>query len=186
MESTDALAALRRQVAALEAEKRVRACANRYMALCDVLDEGFDLDPLMDLFTADAVWEGKGARYVRTFGRLEGKAAIRAMFATYTRPPAHFRQNVHFLTSEEIEVEEGEATGRWLMLQTSTFADGRSQLSAARLDIRFRRDGDDWRIAHFQTERLFSRPVAAPWDADADLPVPDLPLPDLPAPDAST
>ena len=167
------LAALRRRVEALEAEKRVRACINRYMALCDDLGEGFDLDPLMDLFTEDAVWEGKGARYARTFGRLEGKAAIRAMFAKYTVPPAHFRLNAHFLTSEEIEVTDGDATGRWLMLQTSTFADGRSQLSSARLDVRFRREGEAWRIAHFQTERLFSRPVTDPWEAEADLPVPE-------------
>lgn len=185
MDAKETLAGLRRRVEALEAEKRVRACINRYMALCDALGEGFDLDPLMALFTEDAVWEGKGTRYARSFGRLEGQAAIRAMFAKYTVPPAHFRLNVHFLTSEEIGVTGGEApreaaweaaweaTGRWVMLQTSTFADGRSQLSSARLDVRFRREGDQWRIAHFQTERLFSRPVTDPWDADSDLPVPE-------------
>lgn len=171
MTEQETLRALLRRVEDLEAEKRVRACINRYMALCDALGEGADLEPLMALFTPDAVWEGKG-RYAVTFGRLEGVATIRAMFATYTVPPAHFRLNAHFLTSEEIAVDGEEATGRWLMLQTSTFASGDSQLSAAKLDVRFRRDGEGWRIAHFQTERLFSRKVAEPWDAPADLPVP--------------
>ncbi|HEY0834746.1 MAG TPA: nuclear transport factor 2 family protein [Azospirillum sp.] len=167
------LRALLRRVEDLEAEKRVRACINRYMALCDDLGEGFDLDPLMDLFTGDAVWEGKGARYGKTFGRMEGREAIRAMFAKYTVPPAHFRLNVHFLTGEEIAVDGAEAGGRWVMLQTSTFASGVSQLSSARLDVGFRREDEVWRIARFQTERLFSRPVAKPWDEAADLPVPE-------------
>lgn len=167
------LARLRRRVEELEAQGLVRACANRYMALCDGLGVGTDLGPLMALFTPDAVWEGKGARYAKTFGRLEGHEAIRAMFAQYTVPPGHFRLNVHFLTGEEIVVEGDVARGGWVMLQTSTFSDGTSRLSAARLDLRFRRDEGRWRIAHFQTERLFSRPVAASWDADGDLPVPD-------------
>lgn len=157
---------------ALEAEKAVRACMTRYMALCDDLDEGFDLDPLMDLFTEDAVWEGTG-RYAATFGRQEGRDAVRGMFAKYTVPPAHFRLNVHFLTSEDIVVDGGAALGRWVLLQTSTFASGASQLSSARLTVRFVRCADGaWRMAHFQTRRLFSRPVSAPWDAAADLPVP--------------
>jgi len=168
---TPDLTALLHRIDALEAEPRIRACINRYMALCDVLGEGFDLDPLMDLFTADAVWEGKG-RYAKSFGRLEGQDAIRAMFAKYTVPPAHFRLNVHFLTTEEIAVSGDSALGQWILLQTSSFADGRSQLSAARLTVRFACHDGVWRMAHFQTERLFSRGVAAAWDEAADLPVP--------------
>lgn len=165
------IAALLRRIDALEAEPRIRACINRYMALCDVLGEGFDLDPLMDLFTHDAVWEGTG-RYAKTFGRLDGSDAIRAMFAKYTVPPAHFRLNVHFLTTEEIQVSGDTALGSWILLQTSTFATGRSQLSSARLTVRFACQAGVWRMAHFQTERLFSRSVTAAWDEAADLPVP--------------
>lgn len=173
MPAKPTVAQLLARVEALEAEKVVRACINRYMALCDDLDVGFDLDPLMDLFTEDAVWEGAG-RYAKTFGRQEGRDAIRAMFAKYTVPPAHFRLNVHFLTSEEIAVDGAEAQGTWVLLQTSTFASGASQLSSAKLTVRFRRcDDGAWRMAHFQTRRLFSRPVAEPWDAAADLPVPE-------------
>lgn len=169
----DLLTSLAARLDALESEQAIRACMNRYMALCDDLDEGFDLAPLMDLFTEDAVWEGMG-RYAGTFGRQDGRDAIRAMFAKYTVPPAHFRLNVHFLTSETIAVEGDDGTGQWVLLQTSTFASGASQLSAAKITAHFRR-GDDgrWRIRHFQTCRQFSRPVSTSWETDGDLPVPE-------------
>jgi ketosteroid isomerase-like protein len=166
------LAALEAQLAGFQAEHAVRACMNRYMALCDALDASTPLDELAGLFTRDALWEGKGARYSKSFGGYRGREAIRAMFAGYMKTPAHFALNVHFLTSELIEVEAGGANGSWVMLQTSTFADGASHLNAARLTVRFREEEGAWRMAHFQTENLFSRPVDA-WNSDAHLPVPD-------------
>jgi ketosteroid isomerase-like protein len=165
---------LRQRVGALEAAREVSACLHEYMQLCDYLDEGFDLDPLLALFTEDAVWEGQGKRYAATFGRREGSAAIRAMFAKYTLPPAHFVLNVHFLTSEKVEVRsEHEAQGTWVLLQTATFADGRSQLSSALLNVRFRKEEGRWKIAHFCTTSRFNRPVQTPWDNPQPLPVPE-------------
>ncbi|WP_312932897.1 nuclear transport factor 2 family protein [Pseudomonas sp.] len=166
------LAELRARVQAFEDQQAIRVCINRYMALCDALDADSPLDELAGLFTADARWEGKGARYAASFGGYVGRDAIRAMFATYMRTPAHFALNVHFLTSEVIDVVSAErAQGRWLMLQTSTFADGGSHLNAARLDITFAQQDGRWRMAHFQTENLFSRPTSA-WNDQAPLPVP--------------
>ncbi|WP_417226904.1 nuclear transport factor 2 family protein [Amphritea sp.] len=173
MASRETVASLSKRLAAFEAEKAVRRCMNRYMYLCDRLDAGFELDDLMVLFTDDAVWEGRGGRYGKTFGCHQGAEAIRAMFAKYTQPPAHFETNVHFLTSELIEVAERDAQGSWVLLQTSTFSSGKSQLSSARLTVSFRCDHGQWRISHFQTESLFNRPVSTPWDQPADLPVPD-------------
>lgn len=165
------LDALAQRVEVLESERAVRACMNRYMSLCDRLDVGFPLDDLMDLFTDDATWEGTGGRYRKTFGRHEGRQAIRAMFGKYTEPPAHFRLNVHYPTSELIKVRGGEALGSWVLLQPSTFASGRSQLSGARLSDRFRNEDGTWRMSQFRTEALFSRPVGS-WDSSEELPVP--------------
>lgn len=165
---------LRQRVSALEAAREVSACLHEYMQLCDYLDEGFDLDPLLALFTEDAVWEGQGKRYAATFGRREGSAAIRSMFAKYTLPPAHFVLNVHFLTSEKVEVRSAsEAEGTWVLLQTATFADGRSQLGSALLNVRFRKEEGRWKIAHFCTTSRFNRPVQSPWDNPQPLPVPE-------------
>ncbi|MBD1601329.1 nuclear transport factor 2 family protein [Pseudomonas typographi] len=154
-----------------ESEHAVRACMNRYMVLCDALDERTPLDELAGLFTAEAVWEGKGARYAHSFGGYRGREAIRAMFSSYMKPPAHFALNVHFLTSELIQVKGDEALGSWVMLQASTFASGASHLNAARLHVRFALEEGHWRMAHFQTENLFGRPVST-WNSEAPLPVP--------------
>ncbi|TDF84020.1 nuclear transport factor 2 family protein [Pseudomonas sp. H9] len=154
-----------------EAQQAVRACMNRYMALCDALDANTPLEELAGLFTRDAVWEGKGAKYAKSFGGYRGREAIRAMFATYMQPPAHFALNVHFLTSELISVDAEQASGSWIMLQTSTFANQTSHLNAARLTVRFAVEEGQWRMAHFQTENLFGRPISA-WNSEAPLPVP--------------
>lgn len=155
----------------LESENAVRACMNRYMVLCDALDARTPLDELAELFSADAIWEGKGAKYAQSFGGYRGREVIRAMFAGYMTEPAHFALNVHFLCSELIHVEGDEASGSWVMLQTSTFASGASHLNAARLTVKFREEEGTWRMAHFQTENLFSRPVDT-WNSSAHLPVP--------------
>ncbi|WP_442114035.1 nuclear transport factor 2 family protein [Pseudomonas sp. NUPR-001] len=162
---------LQARLAVFEAQQAVRACMNRYMALCDALDANTPLEELAGLFTRDAVWEGKGAKYAKSFGGYRGREAIRAMFASYMQPPAHFALNVHFLTSELISVEAEQASGSWIMLQTSTFANQASHLNAARLTVRFAVEEGQWRMAHFQTENLFGRPVSA-WNSDAPLPVP--------------
>ncbi len=156
----------------LEAVNAVRNVLNRYMQICDVLNADTDLNELMALFDEQAIWEGIGKRYQASFGRYEGRAAIEAMFAGYMQQESHFVMNAHFVNSEQIEVQAGTAIGRWLMLQTSSFRDGRAHLNAARLTIRFRQQADGyWAMQHFQTENIFSRPVSH-WESEAILPVP--------------
>lgn len=170
---TSALHALQMRVADLEAEKAVRQCMNRYMHLCDGIGVGFDLDEIMDLFTETAVWEGVGDRYAKSLGLHRGRAEIRHMFSKYTKPPAHFDMNVHILGNEVISVEGDTGQGHWVLVQPSSFVSGKSQLSCARIEAQFERQEEMWRIAHFQTRNLFSRPMDKPWDDIADLPVPE-------------
>ncbi|RQR42295.1 nuclear transport factor 2 family protein [Burkholderia sp. Bp9142] len=165
----EALEGLERRVAALDAERAVRAAITRYMALCDVPEEAGDGPALAALFTADAVWEGIGPQYARKFGRLEGTDAIVAMLRRYLPPVPHFTANLHFLTSESIDVgaDHASARGRWIMLQASRHADGTAELIAARLTVDFApaEDGSAWLIRHFRTERVLDGPwplAAAP------------------------
>ena len=171
---------LLQRLARLEARLRqhddacaIRRCVTHYMALCDRLDAHTPLDELLGCFTEDAIWAGKGARYGQGFGSHQGRAAIGAMFRGYMGTPAHFALNVHFLTSEQITPRGDDlAEASWVMLQTSTFASGASHLNAAQLQLTMRRDTDGhWRIARFETENLFSRPVSH-WQSDLALPVP--------------
>lgn len=170
MNQTAALEALAKRVALLEAEGAVRRVLAEYFRLCDTLGPETPLDRLGALFTRNAVWEGRG-RYRKAFGRHEGRDAIVAMLASYANPP-HFLLNGHFLSSESIDVRnEAHAVGRWMMLQVSSYRDGRSDFRSAALMIDFRHEDGKFRIANFVTENIFSRDVA-PWNDEADISVP--------------
>lgn len=156
----------------LEAESAIRNCINRYMEICDALDANTDLNELMDLFDSNSIWEGIGEKYAKSFGRYASWQAIYDMFKSYTQKESHFVMNAHFVSSEQIYVEQQQAKATWLMLQTSTFRDGRSHLNAAKLSVKFQQQADGtWKIKHFQTENILSRPVSH-WDSTAELPVP--------------
>lgn len=160
------------RLSTLEAQQAIRNCINRYMEICDALNAQTDLNALMDLFTQDAIWEGVGEKYAASFGRYEGRDAIAKMFQSYMQQEAHFVLNAHFVNSEQIYVQQHHADATWLMLQTSTFRDGRSHLNAAKLNIHFQQNAEGvWQIQHFQTENMFSRPVDY-WHSQTELPVP--------------
>ena len=148
----------------LEAERAARNTLARYMTLCDQPCHDKDFPQLADLFTADAVWEGVGQDYAQTFGLQRGRAEITAFLGRYLAPSAHFQRNLHFLTSDLVTVsEDGEhVQGQWIMLQISTYEDGRSEAISARLNIDFCVGEDGrWLMAHFRTQRL----DCVPWNA---------------------
>lgn len=163
------------QLRSFIAEKQVRRCMNQYMALCDELQENFDLDTLMALFAEDAVWQGKGQRYGKTFGHYQGRTAMMEMFSKYTQAPAHFTMNAHFLCNEliDVDIEKNTADGAWMLIQPSTFSSGKSQLSCARISAQFVCQDDVWLISAFTTQNIFSRSMSNPWDNPAPLAVPD-------------
>ena len=144
----------------LEAHDAIRNCINRYMEICDELNANTDLYELMNLFDQDCIWEGIGDKYSKSFGHYDSWQSIYDMFKRYTQKESHFVMNAHFVNSS------------WLMLQTSTFQDGRSHLNAAKLKVKFQKQADGtWKIKHFQTQNIFSRPVSH-WHSEAELPVP--------------
>ena len=166
---TDAAALLAR-LETLEAENAVRRVLARYFQYCDDLGPRTPLEALGELFTVDALWEGKG-RYETAFGRYAGRAAIVEMIASYCTPP-HFAMTAHFTSSETITVTGTSARGEWMMLQCSTYSDGRSDLRSAALSVSFEKQGEEWRIAHFRTTNLFSRHVDH-WSDTKIIPVPE-------------
>ncbi|MET1755730.1 nuclear transport factor 2 family protein [Novosphingobium sp. RD2P27] len=171
MSLNGALEGISARLTRLEAAEAVRRVATRYFRLCDTLGPQTPFDELGALFTRDAVWEGRG-RYRKAFGQHEGREAIVAMLASYAEPQ-HFALNAHYLSSEDIDVT-GAATARagWMMLQVSTYRDGRSDLRSAALRLDFAVEDGAWRIARFVTENIFSRDVA-PWNDEAPISVPE-------------
>jgi len=166
------IAELRARIDNLESQAAIRAVMAQYLRLCDRLDASTPMDELAGLFTSDAVWAGAGARYGAAFGGHRGRSAIVAMFDAY-RTPAHFAFNAHFLTSETITVEGNIAHGRWMMLQTSTYSSGSSDLRGAKLTVDFARAQAKWQISRFETENLFSRAIDR-WDDLSPVPVPQI------------
>lgn len=163
-----ALAALTARVEILEAEAEIRRIQARYMFLCDtpcpefgVRDDAHRIDLILDLYTADAVWEGVGEYYDGQFGRAEGHEAIRAHFQNFwgtKREPA-LLLNAHYLTSEQIHVTGDEAIGQWIHMQPWLFADGSGILRSSRLNNAFRRVDGTWRISRTRTENVFIAPL---------------------------
>ena len=165
--------ALAQRVAALEAESACRRVLARYFQICDRLGPDTPFDGLGELFTRDATWQGKG-RYEDAFGGYAGRGAIVAMIASYCGTPPHFAMTGHFFSAEAIDVTDETATGRWMMLQCSTYADGTSDLRSAALTVGFAIEDERWRIARFESENIFSRRVDR-WSDEATIPVPALP-----------
>lgn len=162
--------AMARRLALLEAEGAIRRVTASYFRLCDTLGPQTPMAQLGALFARDAVWEGHG-RYRKAFGRHEGRDAIVAMLASYA-DSAHFQLNGHYLSSEAIDVtDDKRAVGRWMMLQISTYHDGRSDFRSAALTIDFAMEEGAWRIARFVTENIFSRDVG-PWNDESAISVP--------------
>lgn len=169
---TVTIAGLVARIEVLEAEADIRRLQARYMFLCDtpvpefgVRDDAERIDLIMELYAADAVWEGVGEYYDDQFGRLEGAAAIRAHFARFwgeKRDPA-LLLNAHYLTSEQIHVDGthngGEATGQWIHMQPWLFSDGKALLRSSRLNNAFRKVDGQWKITRTRTENVFVAPL---------------------------
>jgi hypothetical protein len=165
-EQTDnMLATLAARLTALEADRAVRNVLSRYMTLCDQPCNDTQTPQLGDLFTADAVWEGIGELYTKTFGQQIGCDNIVAFLNAYLAPNPHFKKNIHYLTSDHVVVNDKHAQGQWIMLQISTYEDDSAEAIGARLNIDFTCDDDNvWKMSHFRTQRLFS----APWNPDIE------------------
>jgi hypothetical protein len=155
----------------LESEAAIRRLVARYFAICDYLGPDTPFEELGELFSENALWEGKG-RYAKAFGRYDGRAAIVEMIRSYSLPAPHFAMTAHFFSSENLSAAGDSGAGQWMMLQTSDYADGTSDFRSARLSMKFAREGGVWRIAHFRTENIFSRQVE-PWNDEENIAVPD-------------
>ncbi|MER5748876.1 nuclear transport factor 2 family protein [Streptomyces sp. NPDC002088] len=162
------IAQLAQRIEVLEAEAEIRRIQARYMFLCDtpcpefgVRDDAHRIDLIMDLYSADAVWEGVGEYYDNQFGRAEGAAAIRRHFEGFwgeKQDPA-LLLNAHYLTSEQIHVDGDEATGQWIHMQPWLFSDGTSLLRSSRLNNAFRKIDGVWKITRTRTENVFITPL---------------------------
>ena len=126
-------ARLVRELADIEA---IRQLKHRYCALCDA---NYDADPLAELFTEDAVWDGG------PIGAHTGREAIRSFFRG---SPNRVPWALHMVTNPIIEVDGDSATGQWYLWEPLVYAlpeGNEAWWMSARYDDRYRRTPQGWK-----------------------------------------
>lgn len=145
------------RLARLEAIEEIRNLRHRYARICDT---GREAERLRTVFTEDAVWDG-GER----FGVHRGIDAILAHAAASQQ---RFVWNVHYLAAPTIEVDddlEG-ASGTWYLWEPCNVAahDGtRAAVVIGSYMDRYRRLGDEWRIAAVRLSTIAMAPQGS-WE----------------------
>ena len=141
-----------RRLAALEAVEDIKRLKARYCAYCD---DNYDVDNIASLFVEDAVWESA------TFGRYEGREAIRGFFV---EAPKMLPFAVHMVMNPIIEVNGDTATGTWYLFQACTFAEGeRAVWGSARYDEEYVRIDGAWKFKHLVLTSHFWTPFDEGW-----------------------
>ena len=153
--STDLEARLRR-LEDIEAIKQLKA---RY---CAYADDGYDADGMAALYTEDGVWDGG-----RTFGRAEGREAIRRHFSGAADRISIAR---HQVMNPIIEVDGDVAHGHWLLFQPCTDARASAAWLAATYADTYRRVGDTWLVAETHIDIAFFTPYDKGWAEQRFLP----------------
>jgi uncharacterized protein (TIGR02246 family) len=148
---TTTLADLERRIQTLEDIEAIRRLKASYADACD---RGYDADTLASLFAEDAVWDGG------TFGRYEGREAIRQFFQGVS---SDIPFAMHYMVNPIIEVDGDTATGKWHLFQTCTFAGNQAIFGAARYDEEYRRIDGKWLFWRLALNSSFWTPYEEGW-----------------------
>jgi uncharacterized protein (TIGR02246 family) len=143
---------LARRIQTLEDIEAIRRLKARYADACD---RNYDADTLASLFAEDAVWDGG------TFGRYEGREAIRRFFQGVS---SDIPFAMHYMVNPIIEVAGDTATGKWHLFQTCTFAEGNQAIfGAARYDEEYHRIDGEWLFWRLKLNSSFWTPYEEGW-----------------------
>jgi uncharacterized protein (TIGR02246 family) len=143
---------LERRIRVLEDIEAIRRLKARYADACD---RNYDADAIASLFAEDAVWDGG------TFGRYEGREAIRAFFEGVSNDIPFA---MHYMVNPIIEIDGEFATGKWHLFQTCTFAAGNQAIfGAARYDEEYRRIDGEWKFWRLTLTSSFWTPYEEGW-----------------------
>ena len=129
--------ALAQQVQVLEDREAIRDLKALY---CEICDDGHDPGRIVEIFTADGIWESD------SLGEFRGRDAIRAQFAIF-RDKVSFSQ--HMVTNPVITVEGDSAHGTWYFL-TPIVVDDESRWNFVRYDDDYVRVDGRWKIEHLR------------------------------------
>lgn len=114
-----------------------------------------------DLFTEDAVWDGR-PQWEHSVGREAFYAVARTSV---------WSMATHYFTMPHIEVDGDVATGIWYLWQTGTMeASDRAMIMSAVTTDEYRRTPAGWRIARTVFTLKYLTPLDVPWSRTRNVP----------------
>ena len=120
----------------IEAIKQLKA------TYCDICDDNHNPGRIVQIFTKDGVWEGKG------IAKATGHGEIGKLFERF-RDTISFSQ--HMVQNPIIEIQGDEASATWYFLGAFTMRQHDQGLwQACRYHEKYRRTADGWKISHLQ------------------------------------
>jgi len=134
----------------------IQAVADVKAAYCNAADGGWDrpshdAEAVAELFVADGVWDGG------TFGRADGRDAIRHLFEGFGRFPFAF----HCISNPIIRVDGDIAHGQWHANIAITLGGDRSHAMGAIYDDTFERTDAGWKLRHLRAIPVYGVKVPA-------------------------
>ncbi len=143
------LAAQIQYLADIEAIKQLKA------TYCYHIDDR-QIEPLMDRFTDDAVWDGGPA------GRYEGKAAIEKFLVDLPTEQLSFA--LHWVLNPLITIDGDTAKARWYLIEPCTSArSGRALWGAGHYDDTCVREHGVWKFSEVILKQIFWTPFDQGW-----------------------
>ncbi len=143
------MAELEKQITVLQDIEAIKRLKAEY---CDICDDDHNQDRIVQIFTEDGIWEGKGVGYAT------GHAELRKLFKNFYDRISFSQHNVF---NPRIEVKGNEAHGIWYFLGPFTFRKDNKQLwLAARYEDDYVKVKGTWKFKHL---RAFGR-MAAPYE----------------------
>ncbi|MEM7541622.1 MAG: nuclear transport factor 2 family protein [Pseudomonadota bacterium] len=122
----------------VEAIKKLKA---RY---CEICDDMHNPDRINSLFAEDGIWESP------EFGKAEGHAAIRELFAGFK---AMFSFSQHNISNPIIDVDGDRATAIWYIAGPWTKTeDGKAIWMQARYDDDYVKTNGEWQYQHLRVK----------------------------------
>jgi SnoaL-like domain len=149
---------------ALESQDAIRQLKATFMQRCDDVPR----PSFMDLFWADAVWQGYGAAQA-------GPVAGTDIGDLLSRQPQRFTFSVHYVTNESITVSGDQAVGRWKLLEPCT-CDGEIGIwQGGRYVDTFERRHGEWRFVRMELHLEFRTPYEDGWHRTPIMALPPVP-----------
>ena len=132
----ESLAARITRMEDIEAIKQLKAL------YCEICDDDHNPDRIVEIFTEDGVWEGRG------IGTARGRDEIRALFERFQQMMS-FSQ--HMTMNPRIEVDGDTARGTWYFFGPFTFRENnQAKWQATRYHEEYARVNGEWKIKHLK------------------------------------